>query len=569
MKAEILAKLIELNNQPSVLDSQNEFNDLVNEFYHLQNEEERQFEIEKLDRLAAGEKPESIERPVYAHYEEFKAVTNVFKERRKVELTQIKDQENANYKQKKVYIAALTDLIQNEENIGKALSRFKEIQDAWKEVGPVPREKRQSIQNEFSQLVDTFRYNIGIFREIKDHDLNRNLSLKKALIEKLKGLLNLDKIKEIETQLNLLQDEWNSLGGTHQEEWEKIKDEYWHTVNAVYDKIRQFYDARKAEQAKNIEVKKQLIEKAKEINARELTDHKHWQKASDQLLELQEEWKKAGYGPRDENEQIWQEFRAVCNEFFASKKVFYGERNDQFSDIKAKKESLIKEAEELKNSTDWKAGTQKVLNLQKRWKDLGSAGPKFENQLWKKFREPIDFFFASKDGHFKEQDNSNRENLDKKKAIIEKIKAYEPVGDAKQMIADLRAFSEEFASVGNVPFEQKDEIYKEYKTALDDKYASLKIDKEEKEKAMFQAKIDTILASNNKEKLIEQETNGIRQRIDGLTKEILKLENNMAFFSNADEKNPLFKSVNDNIRRNKEEIESLKVRLKLIRQATK
>lgn len=569
MKAEILAKIIALNNQPSVLDSVNEFNDLVNEFYNLQNEEERQFEIDKLDRMAAGEKPENIERPIYEHLEEFKAVTNVFKERKKVELTQIKDQENANYKQKKVYLAALTDLIQNEENIGKALTRFKEIQEGWKEVGAVPRDKRQGLQNEFSQLIDTFRYNIGIYKEIKDHDLNRNLTLKKELIEKLKGLLVLDKIKEIENQLHSLQDEWNSLGGTHQGEWEKIKDEYWNTVNAVYEKIRKFYDERKADQAKNIEFKKELIEKAKEINERELGDHKHWQKASDQILELQEEWKKAGYGPRDENEAIWQEFRSVCNAFFGKKKVFYGERNEQFSDVKSQKEALIKEAEELKTSTDWKGGTQKILNLQKRWKEIGSAGPKFENQLWKKFREPVDFFFNAKDSHFKDQDNANKENLDKKNAVIAKIIAYEPAADTQQIIADLKAFSEEFASIGNVPFEDKDTIYKTYKTALDDKYASLKIGKEEKEKVMFQAKIDSIMSSGNKEKLIDQETSSIRQKIDVLNKEILKYETNLGFFSNADAKNPLFKSVNDNINRNKEEIESLKLRLKLIRQAAK
>jgi hypothetical protein len=569
MKAEIIAKIIALNNQPSVLGSTDEFNELVNEFYQIQNEEERLFEIEKLDRMAAGEKPENIERPVYPHLEEFKAVSNVFKERKKVELTQIKDQETANYKQKKVYLAALTDLIQNEENIGKALTRFKEIQDGWKEVGPVPRDKRQGLQNEYSHLIDTFRYNIGIYKDIKDHDLNRNLTLKKDLIEKLKGLLNLDKIKEIETQLHSLQEEWNSLGGTHQEEWAKIKDEYWNTVNAVYEKVRKFYDDRKVEQAKNIEFKKELIQKAKEINERELTDHKHWQKASDQLLELQEEWKKAGYGPRDENEVIWQEFRGVCNEFFAKKKLFYGERNDQFSDVKAKKEALIKEAEELKSSTDWKGGTQKILNLQKKWKEIGSAGPKFENQLWKKFRDPIDAFFASKDAHFKDQDDANKDNLDKKNAVIEKIKAYEAGGDTQKIIADLKAFSEEFAGIGNVPFENKDDVYKAYKTALDDKYASLKIGKEEKEKVMFQAKIDSIMTSGNKEKLIDQETSSIRQKIDLLNKEILKYETNLGFFSNADSKNPLFKSVNDNIQRNKEEIESLKLRLKLIRQAAK
>ena len=569
MKTEIISKIIALNNQPSVLDATNEFNDLVSEFYHLQNEEERQFEIDKLDRLAAGEKIENIERPVYPLLEEFKAVSTVFKEKRKVELTQVKEQENNNYKQKKVYIAALTDLIQNEENIGKALNRFKEIQESWKEVGPVPRDKRQAVQNEFSQLVDTFRYNIGIFKEIKDHDLKRNLTLKKELIEKLKGLLALDKIKEIETQLHALQDEWNTLGGTNQEEWEKIKDEYWSTVNAVYEKIRKFYDGRREEQAQNVEQKKKLIETAKEVNTDELTEHKHWQKASEKILKLQEEWKKIGFGPRDENEAIWNEFRAVCNAFFAKKKAFYGERNDQFSEIKAKKEALIAEAVAVKEITDWKAGTQKILNLQKRWKDIGSAGPKYENQLWKKFREPIDAFFAAKDNHFKSLDEAGKENLEKKKALIEKIKAYAPGADVKQTIADLKAFSEEFAGIGNVPFGEKDEVYKAYKTALDDKYAALNINKEEKEKVMFQAKIDSIASSSNKEKLFDHEAGSIRYKIDQLTRELMQFENNLAFFSNADDKNPLFKNVNDNIRRTKDDIDSLKIRLKMIRQAAK
>jgi hypothetical protein len=569
MKEEIVSKIIALNNQQSVLDFTNEFNDLVNEFYHLQNEEERQFEIDRLDRLAAGEKPENIERPVYPMLEEFKAVSNVFKEKRKVELTNVKERENANYKQKKVYIAALTDLIQNEENIGKAINRFKEIQDNWKEVGPVPREKRQALQNEFSQLVDTFRYNIGIFKEIKDHDLKRNLTLKKELIEKLKALLSLDKIKEIETQLNALQDEWNSLGGTSQEDWEKIKDEYWSTVNAVYEKIRKFYDGRREEQAKNVEEKKKLIEKAKEIDTEALTEHKHWQKASEKILKLQEEWKKIGFGPRDENEAIWNEFRGVCNAFFAKKKGFYGERNDQFSDLKQKKEALIAEAHTIKDSTDWKGGTQKILNLQKRWKEIGSAGPKYENQLWKKFREPIDFFFNAKDAHFKSLDAAGYENLEKKKALIEKIKAYQLGTDVKQTIADLKAFSEEFAGIGNVPFAEKDAIYKTYKATLDDKYASLNINKEEKEKVMFQARIDSISASSDKERLFDHEAGQIRQKIDHLNREIIQYENNLSFFSNADDKNPLFKNVNDNLRRAKEEVETLKVRLKMVRQAAK
>ena len=213
MKAEIVAKIKALAEQEIVLPSANEFNDLVTEFYKIQDEEERQWEIKKLERIEAGEKPEAIEKPVYPLLDEFKVFSNVFKEKKKVEIQAQKDEEKVNLGKKKALIAAFADLVQNEENIGRAIGRFKDIQESWKEVGAIPRDKRQSIQKEFSNLVDTFQYNINIYKEIKDHDLTRNLKLKNEIIEKLKELLTIDKIKDVEKKLHSYQDEWNSIGG--------------------------------------------------------------------------------------------------------------------------------------------------------------------------------------------------------------------------------------------------------------------------------------------------------------------------------------------------------------------
>jgi hypothetical protein len=186
MKAEIIARLEELAQQEKVMDSLNEFNDLVAEFQKLQEEEERQWEIKKLERIEAGEKPESIEKPVYELLEEFKKHTSLYRDKKKIEVNAQRDVENANLDKKKGIVAALADLIQNEENIGRAIARFKDIQESWKEVGAVPRDKRQDIQKEFSNLVESFRYNINIYKEIKDHDLSRNLTLKTDLIAKIK-----------------------------------------------------------------------------------------------------------------------------------------------------------------------------------------------------------------------------------------------------------------------------------------------------------------------------------------------------------------------------------------------
>jgi hypothetical protein len=566
MKAEILAKIKTLSEQESVLGTVNEFNDLVTEFYKIQDEEERQWEIAKAKRIEEGEKPESIEKPIYPLLNEFKLYSNLFKEKKKVEITAKKDIEKANLSKKRALIAALSDLVQNEENIGRAIGRYKDIQDSWKAVGPIPRDKRQEVQQEFSHLVDTFQYNINIYKEIKDHDLTRNFKLKEEVIANLKQLLELDKIKEVEKKLHAYQEEWTSIGGTHQEDWEKIKDDYWATVNKIYEKIHAFYDERRAEQAENIVKKKALIEKAKEIASQEVKEHNLFKKLTDELLAIQEDWKKIGYGPKQENEAVWEEFRGVCNTFFDKKQAFYDKRNEKFSGVKEAKEALIEKAIALKDSTDWKTGTQKIIALQKEWKAVGSAGPKFENKLWKKFREPIDLFFQAKDEHFAEKDAANIENLEKKKALIAKIEGYEISGDPKSTINDLRALSKEFAEIGNVPFKQKDEIYAAYKKALDAKYNAIKMDKGEKEKMMFQARLDTLSGSANSEELLDKERYTIRTKIDGLKKELNQLENNMSFFANADESNPLLKNALANVQQTKDKIEAYKTQLKLLRQ---
>ncbi len=566
MKKEIISQIEALTNQEIVLPLTGEFKSLTDQFYDILKAENHQWEVEKLERIEAGEKPEAIEKPVDEDFEKFKEITALFKSKRKTETDAIKAFEAENYKIKKGLIAQLKDLVDNEEHIGKAINAVKEIQQKWKDTGEVARDKRQALQKEYGHLMDDFRYNINIYKDITDHYKSKNLALKKEIIAALKELLALDKIKDVETNLRTLQNNWSEIGGTHQEEWEKIKDDYYNTVNAIYDKIRAFYDGRREVQKENIEKKKLLIERAKELNLIENNTHQDFQKTTEKFLALQDEWKTIGFGPKEENEKVWQTFRAEFDQFFDLKKSFYDERNSVFKDIKIKKENLIKAVEELKDSTDWKNTTNQIINIQKKWKSIGSAGPKFENKLWKAFRKHIDFFFDAKSAHFDQLDANNEENLKLKTALIEEIKSYKVGKDVKQTIDDLKSFSTRFQSIGNVPYKVKDDIYKSYKSALDEKYNQIDLDKAEKTKVLFQAKLNSLMADSNPERALNNEKNNIRQSIDKEVKEKAQLENNLGFFANADENNPLLKSAKQNIAQIQRNIDQFKLQIKLINQ---
>ena len=564
MKTEIISKINELAQQEAVLPLSRQFGDLTDQFYTIIKEEERVWELKKLELIEAGEKAEGIEKPVDEEFDNFKLAVSTFKAKRQTEIDLRNESEGKNLTAKKEIIKKLSDLVANEENIGKAITTIKEIQTNWKSVGAIPRDKRQSIDKEYSNLMDEFRYNINIYKEIADNDRVKNLVLKKEVITELKALLEVEKIRDVETKLHNLQNIWNEIGGTHQDQWEAIKEEYYGTVNTLYERIKAFYDNRREEQKENILKKIVLIEKVMEINKIENESHQNFQKTTEQILALQEEWKTIGFGPKAENDKVWAMFRGECNSFFDKKKVFYNERNSKFDGLKAKKEALIKQAESLKNSTDWKDTTFKLVDIQKEWKRVGSAGPKFDNQLWNEYRKHVDFFFDAKDTYFKGLDEANAGNLKLKEELIEKLTAYKVGKDVPKIIADLKVFSEDFKNIGNVPFADKDKIYEAYRAALDEKYNQIDLDKEEKAKVLYQGRLGAITSSSNPEKGIDEERYTIRQKMDELTQEKAQLENNLSFFANAKDDNPLLVNARKSISNVQQKIDGYKAQLKML-----
>ncbi len=415
--------------------------------------------------------------------------------------------------------------------------------------------------------MELFYYTINIYREIKEHDYKRNQQLKEDVIFRLKTLRTSSQpIRDIEATLRALQDEWETIGPVHNDDWESLKAMYWETVRGVYEKINSFYDEQRNVLMANIEKKKALITEISEVvkDLDQLAKNKDWEAKTALILEIQNKWKQIGFGPRKDNEAVWAEFRGICDRFFEAKKNFNKSVESVFKDNTAKKRELIDEVKKLEGATDWKATADKIVNIQKKWKQIGSAGNRFENKLWAEFRASCDTFFNARDAHFSAQDEALTTNLTEKNNLIAAIEAFEVGEDKQAALTELRAFSERFNTIGHVPMKNKNDVYDRFKKALDAKYAALKLEAAEKDMILFRAKLETLAASPDRSKALFGERNEIRKQIDLLNKEIIQLENNLGFFARSKGADALRLEVEKKVEHAKNKINSLKQKLKLI-----
>lgn len=527
-------------------------------------EEERKEQVNQLNAAETGEPYEvkdftEIKEAFYAQYSAFKAKRN--------EQKTLKDAlEKENLRHKKSLIEKLQEVIENEENIGAAYNAQKEIHETWKKIGDIPRDKRDEIQRDYSRMLEIFFHNMKIYRELKDHDYHRNTQLKLALINQLEMLKNSANIKDMESALRTLQNEWEEIGPVQNEEWEKLKTNYWDAVRAVYEKINQFYNERRNIQLDNFEKKKELLTQVNQLTEK-LGDNqtaKQWETSTEELLKIQANWKTIGQAPKKENEEIWKSFRAACDLFFDTKKVFYKNIEAHQNEIADKKRKLIEEAKKIQNSTDWRTTSEKLIRLQKEWKNCGNAGQRLENKLWTEFRASCDVFFNARENNLKEQESELITNLEAKKAVLENLSGFVATGEKLTDLNTLKQFADSWKAIGPIPAEGRDELYQSYKKVLDGHYETLQIDPAEKELIIYKAKFESLPAGNDRTQALLREKTFIRKQIDQLNAEINQMENNLSFFAKSKGADALRKEVDGKIQQIQHRIGMFKQKLKAI-----
>jgi hypothetical protein len=559
-----VSELSALINQEEVLNLGREAQDIKTRFDDFMLEEERKDQVNALNAAETGEVYENqdfstLKQAFYDLYDAFKNKRN----QQKV----LKDAlEKENLKLKRSLIERLQEVIENEENIGAAYNAQKEIHETWKKIGDIPRDKRDEIQRDYSRMLEIFFHNMKIYRELKDHDYHRNAQLKLSLINQLEALKNSNAIKDMEGALKTLQNEWEEIGPVHNEEWEKLKTNYWDAVRAVYEKINQFYNERRNSQLDNLAKKNELVSQIRLINDKlaEYDSSKSWEKATEQVIKTQNDWKLIGQAPRKENDDVWKEFRAACDVFFESKKEFFKVIEAKQKEVVDKKRKLIDQAKSIQESTDWKGTSEKLIRLQKEWKNSGNAGQRFENKLWAEFRAACDVFFNAREENLKEQQSALVVNADLKKQLIDKISQLELTGDKKADLTTLKELNDEFKAIGNVPNEQRDEINQLFRKGMDSQYEKLNIDSNEKELILFKSRFDTVPSGSNRMDFIQKERSTLRKQIDQLNAEAIQMETNLSFFSRSKGADNLRKEVDQKVGVIQQKIEVLKRKLKAI-----
>ncbi len=560
MRAEILEKLTELLQNEDVRAINTGANDAIRSFRSLLSDEQL---------VAKPAEEEQTEEELAKILEDRKIDTKIeeliieFKDRRKAFKKKKEEEEKANLIAKKAILAEFKDLVENEENIGAAFAKKKQIQERWKELGNVPKDKFEDIQSQYSKLNDFFNYNINIYKEIQEHDLKRNYSLKNKIIFDLKALLEEKSIKKTQSALNQFLTDWDEIGPTFQEKWEELKNEFWATVNELRSKIRSFYSAQAEKLEKNLEVKQELIERSKEFATIEADSIKGWNSSTEKALALQEEWKKTGPVSKEKNKEVWEEFRSNFDAFFSKKNDYFKDLKKDNSKNQNLKKEIVAKAEEMKMSDDWKNTTLDLKKLQSQWKEIGHTG-RGEQKLWEQFRSACDFYFNNKKEYFANRESIEAGNVDKKQAVIKAITEFKLPDNSNDAIQKLKEFSTQFLEIGNVPFKQKDIIYGEYKSALDKHYDSLKLDRKQKTRINYKNKLDGMVKKGNSN-TITKERDYLKRKLTNLNNEIGQYENNMGFFGNSKGAEQMKADIQKKIDKSKLEIETIRQKLKLIK----
>lgn len=564
-KNTFLEELTTLTANENALSVSREVNELKTRFEDFILEEERKFQVAQLEAKERGENV-SLEIAPNPIKDEFYTIYNQYKEKRNKAIADKNAAQEDCLRQKRTLLSRLKTLVENEEHIGAAFGEYKAIHEEWKKVGDIPRDKRDKIQSEYSHLLEDFFYNMKIYRELKEHDLHRNEQVKEEVIAKVKALLDVTSIKEVEKNIKVYQNEWEETGPVDRDKWEGLKKAYLDNVRSIYERINKHYDEKRAIQQENLEKKGLLLTKVKSLTAtlEDIKSSKDWEVSTYEMLEVQKAWKEIGFAPKKENEEIWKLFRAECDVFFDAKKAFYEVLRSEFDKLAEQKQKLIDQASALKDSTDWKNSTERIIQLQKRWKNIGNAGQKNEQRLWKEFRAVCDHFFNAKSEFYAQKDKENEGNLALKQALISEMEAYKIPTEKSDALQALKNFANKFNEIGHVPLSNKDEVFKAYKTVLDKLYGELNIEGEEKEKILFEARIDTIKASPNAGKLLDKEKVELRKKIEELKGTITQYENNLGFFANSKGANALKEDVEKKIEHSKTKIEEIKRKLKLI-----
>ncbi len=533
--------------------------------YRNQLKSENESDYEKtISQKDDSAEAEAAEKPVDMLTERFEAAFTVYRQKKTVYDQALESQKQDNLKEKEAILEELRNLIESEEELKKTYDVFKELQDKWREIGPVPQGAKNTLWNNYHFLVEKFFDKVKINKELRDLDLKKNLEAKTELCEKAEELLLETSINKSFQKLQKLHDAWKETGPVPKD----MKDEIWDRFKAASDAINErrqgYYETLREEQNKNYQAKIVLCEQAEQFAEFTSDSPRKWQDATDKINELFKVWKTVGFAPKKVNDEVWVRFRTALDNFFKSKKEFFGKYKDEQTENYNQKLNLCMQAEALKDSEDWKRTTDELIALQQQWKKIGPVPRKFSDKVWKRFRAACDEFFNRKSAYFSNIGEKQEENLKLKKELIEKVKTHEYSKDNNENLNTLKEYQRQWMEIGHVPIKEKDKIQNEFRKTINEQFDKLNISRKVKSTMGFKSKIDNLKNSPNADNIIYKERNFLVNKINGLQNDIKLWENNIGFFASSKKADVLKSEFEKKIEKAKSDIAIMEEKLKIL-----
>lgn len=553
-KDEIIEKLKNLTAQTEI-PSRPEVESLKQAFYKLRS---AAIEEQKAEFIEAGNDAEAFVPAPDPSEDVLKTFLSELKEKRASQAAAEENLKEENYNKKLQIIESIKNLTESSDDFNKLYKEFKDLQQGWNDVTSVPQSKEKELWKSYQIYTEKFYDLIKINNEFRDYDFKKNLELKNAICESVEKLIDDTDSVSAFHQLQNFHQQWREIGPVARELREEIWTRFKNASTAINKKYQTHFESLKGREEENLVEKTAICEALKNIDYSTLTSFKEWDEKSKEVIELQAKWKTIGFVPKKVNNQIFEEFRSLCDAFFEKKSEFFKGVRGEMDENLDKKRALTEQAKALKDSTDWKSTTDKLIAIQKEWKTIGPVPRKYSDAIWKEFVTACDYFFEQKKKNESSQKSEELDNLAAKKEIIEKIKNVDLSLDPSELIAKVRELADEWHKIGFVPFKEKDKIYKEFHQAVDAHYDRLKVDKTERRFESFKSNIKDISKQDNPKRALYRERDHLMHQYNKVKSDLQTYENNMNFLSISSKgASGLLKDVNNKIEKLKEEMELL------------
>ena len=512
--------------------------------------------------IDGGGDPEAYQIMPDEDEETFKQQMAIVREKRARIFQQQEAEKQANLEKKLEIIEKIKAMATSPDEANKSYNEFKELQQQWKDIKNVPADRASELWRNYQLYVEQFYDLLKLNSEAREYDFKKNLETKTKLCEAAEKLADEEDVISAFHQLQELHQQYRETGPVAKELREQIWTRFKAASTVINKRHQQHFEDLRSKEEENLTLKTALCEKVEEISKQENKTGSDWEKRSKEIIDIQNQWKTIGFAPQKMNVKIFERFRAACDDFFGRKSEFFKEMKQAYAANIEKKKALVEKAQALADSTDWKVTSDKLINLQKEWKTIGVVPKKIGDQLWHDFLNACNKFFEARNAANAGARNEERENLEKKRSIIEQIKAL--VADAANATREkVQALTDEYNKVGHVPYKEKDALYAAYHEALDAIYKELNISNKRRRLDDFKSNIRNM--AKRGEDAIDNERGRLTRRFEQLKQEIQTYENNLGFLNASSKKgNSLIDEMNRKVQKLRDDLELVRQKIKAI-----